>query len=83
MEGHRHGTDPELLWRRPAAAASIQPLAWELPYAEGAALERQKEKEKAKSCVFAKSNKINDPLARKGEGIRNSRNDEGNISIDI
>ena len=30
--GHRCGLDPVLLWlwRRPAAAALIQPLAWEL-----------------------------------------------------
>ena len=32
------------LWRRPAAAALIQPLAWELPYAAGAALKRPKTK---------------------------------------
>ena len=32
------------LWHRPAAAAPIQPLAWELPYAVGTALKRQKEK---------------------------------------
>ena len=31
--GHRHGSDPVLpwLWCRLAAAAPIQPLAWELP----------------------------------------------------
>ena len=42
--GHRHGSDPMLLglWRRPAAAALIQPLAWEPPYAAGAAQKRQK-----------------------------------------
>ena len=41
---HRGGSDPELLWlrRRPAAVAPTGPLAWELPYAAGAALERQK-----------------------------------------
>ena len=35
--------DPELLWLwcRSAAAAPIQPLAWEPPYASGAALKRQ------------------------------------------
>ena len=32
------------LWRRPTAAALIQPLAWELPYATDAALKRQKRK---------------------------------------
>ena len=38
--GHRRGSDPTLqwLWHRPAAAALIQPLAWELPYATGTAL---------------------------------------------
>ena len=30
------------LWRRPAAAAPIQPVAWEPPYATGAALKRKK-----------------------------------------
>ena len=32
------------LWRRPVAPAPIRPLAWEPPYAAGAALERQKDK---------------------------------------
>ena len=32
------------LWHRPAAAAPIGHLAWELPYAMGVALKRQKEK---------------------------------------
>ena len=42
--GHRHGSDPALLWlwHRPAAAAPVQPLAWELPYATGAALKKKK-----------------------------------------
>ena len=42
--GQRHGSDPELLWlwHRPAAMAPIQPLAWEPPYAAGAALEKAK-----------------------------------------
>ena len=40
----RRGSDPMLpwLWRRLVAAALIQPLAWELPYAVGAALKRPK-----------------------------------------
>ena len=33
------------LWRRRVAAAPIQPLAWELPYAVGAALKRQRKKD--------------------------------------
>ena len=38
-EGSRHSSDPRLLWLWPrlAAVAPIQPLAWELPYASGAA----------------------------------------------
>ena len=41
-------SDPTLLWlrRRPAVIALIGPLAWELPYASGAALKRQKNKNK-------------------------------------
>ena len=46
--GCRRGWDPALLWlwRRPAATALMRPLAWESPYVVGAALKRQKEKEK-------------------------------------
>ena len=46
--GRRHGLNPVLLWlwRRPVAIALIQPLAWEPPYAAGAALKRQKTKKK-------------------------------------
>ena len=39
---HGQGSDSELLWLwyRPAAAALIQPLAQELPYAIGAAIKK-------------------------------------------
>ena len=42
--GHRHNWDPMLLWLwcRPVAMAPIRPLAWERPYAAGAALEKAK-----------------------------------------
>ena len=42
--GHRGSPDLTLLWLwcRPAAAALIQPLAWELPYAASVALKKQK-----------------------------------------
>jgi len=42
--GCRYGSDPALLWLwcRLAATAAIRPLAWESPYATGAALKRQK-----------------------------------------
>ena len=40
--------DPALLWlwRRPAAAALIQPLTWELPYAADGALKKKKKKKR-------------------------------------
>ena len=40
--GHRCSLDPEVLWQ--TAIALIPFLAWELPYAAGAALKRQKNK---------------------------------------
>ena len=42
--GRRHGLDPALLWLwcRLAPVASIQPLAWELPYATSMALKRRR-----------------------------------------
>ena len=41
--GHRRGSDLALLWLwcRPAAAALIRPVAWELPYATGLALKEK------------------------------------------
>ena len=48
--GHRHGSDPMLLWlwHRVAATALIRPLAWELPYAAGATVEKTKRPKKKK-----------------------------------
>ena len=44
----RRSSDPALLWlwRRLAATAPIRPLAWELPYAAGAAQEMAKRQKK-------------------------------------
>ena len=50
LSGLRIRHCPEL-WGRPAAAALIQPLARELPYAAGAALKRKKKKKKCKEIV--------------------------------
>ena len=48
--GHRRSLDPVLLWlwlwHRPAAAALIQPLAWEPPYAVGVALKSKNKQTK-------------------------------------
>ena len=52
--GRRVGSDLALLWlwRRPAAVAPIRPLAWEPPYAAGAALKRPKTKKKKSTAFF-------------------------------
>ena len=48
--GRRRGLDPVSLWLwcRPAATTPIRPLAWEPPYAVGAALKRTKRQKKRK-----------------------------------
>ena len=43
--GRRRGSEPLLLWRRPAAAVLLGPLAWVHPYAAGAALKDNKNKQ--------------------------------------
>ena len=52
--GRRSSLDLVLLWLwcRLAAAALIGPLAWELPYAAGAALKGQKKREKC-LCIYS------------------------------
>ena len=58
--GGRHSSESALpwLWCRPVTTAPIRPLAWEPPYAVGAALKRQiKSKEilvhiKLESCLY-------------------------------
>ena len=58
--GRRLGLDPALLWLwcRPVATAPIRPLAWEPPYAMGAALENAKKKRKEKEKRNAFQEKI-------------------------
>ena len=50
----RCGSDPTLLWlwRRLAAVALIQPLAWELPYAADTAVKRKEKKKKRPQSFF-------------------------------
>ena len=49
--GRGHGLHLALLrlWRRPVATALIEPLAWESPYAVGAALKIQKKNKNNKN----------------------------------
>ena len=48
--GPKRSSDPVLLWLRCrlATTALIRPLAWELPYAVGAALKKTEKKKKRK-----------------------------------
>ena len=47
--GHRFSSDLALLWlwHRLEAAAPVQPLAWELPYAKSTALKKTQQQQKA------------------------------------
>ena len=57
--GYRRGSDPTLLWLwcRLAATAPIPPLAWEPPYAAGAAQEMAKrQKKKIHSSILKINN---------------------------
>ena len=67
--GRRHSSDLTLLWLwwRPAAVALIQPLAWELPYAAGAALKRKKKKKKERK--------------KKREGRKKEKKNEGPAAV--
>ena len=53
--GSRCSSDPELprLWHKPAAAAPIQPLAWELLYAQVPPLKKER---KIQLCQTQNSN---------------------------
>ena len=42
------------LWCRPAVAALIQPLAWELAHGKDAALKKKKKKKKKKAATACK-----------------------------
>ena len=44
----RCGSDPVLLWHKPAVTAPIWPLAWEPPCASDVALEKRKKKKTEK-----------------------------------
>ena len=61
--GGRSGSDPELLWHRLAAAAPIQPLAWELPCAEGGGPKKTtKTKTKTKKTIKSSGRLFSDSI---------------------
>ena len=78
--GLRHGSDLVLLWlwRRLAATAPIRPLAWEPPYAVGAALKRQERKEKKRKERERERKEGRKGKERKGkEGRKEGRERKG------
>ena len=54
--GQRRGSDLALLWLwcKPVATAPIEPLAWEPPYAVGAALEKAQRQKQNKTNNISK-----------------------------
>ena len=67
--GRRHGSDPTLLWRRPAATALIRPLAWEHPYAATAAQEMAK-RQKQTNKQINKKQTYSDRLDKKNKSLQ-------------
>ena len=68
---HRRGSDLVLvllwlwLWLRLATVAPIRPLAWELPYAAGTALEKaERQKKRTKKLKVLKTNSPHTPTWR-------------------
>ena len=69
--GRRHSLEPALLWLwcRLAATAPNGPLAWELPFAVGAALKGQKTKKKTYK-TYKNVNNVKDlSLKIQGESV--------------
>ena len=52
--GRRCGLDPESLWlwHRQAAAGLVQSLAWELPYAAGVTIKKERKEENTCMCLL-------------------------------
>ena len=66
--GHRCGSDPELL--RPAATAPIRPLAWEPPYAAGAALDKKDTHTQRKLLQEGGRDDVNSAVSQVKGGLR-------------
>ena len=64
--GRRHFSDPVLLWlwRRVAAVAPVQPLAWEPPYAVSVALQSKITKNKYRYSINIMQNKQKEAHAK-------------------
>ena len=66
----RHGSDLAWLWRRAAATAPIQPLAWEPSYDMGAAPQKRKKSSKAQSMTRNSDGGPNQPPPSSQPGTR-------------
>ena len=64
------------LWCRPAAGALIQPLAWQLPYATGVALNKKKKEKKRKDRWSHQDAVATHIPVRNGEGGREGEKEE-------
>ena len=73
--GYRHGSDPALLWLwcRLAATAPIRQLAWEPPYAAGAALKGLKTKKKKKRQAPSFYNEEKGSEVKLRDGVQTER----------
>ena len=67
------------LWWRLAAAALIGPLAWELPYAVGAALKRKKREKREESWELRKYVEIKRHVLEQPRGKNKSKGKSENI----
>ena len=67
--GCRRGSDLALLWLwgRPAAAAPIQPLAWELPYTDRSCGPKKQRKKEGREEGVRKGRKEKEKKERKEE----------------
>ena len=83
--GRRHGSDPVWLWlwRRPAAVAPIQLLAWELPHAMRMALKtKKKSKKNWFTLVWEGKRKLLFQLQNAEQKEKHSRQkDDGRLNI--
>ena len=61
--GHRHGSDPWLLWCTLVATAPIGPLAWEPPYTTTVTLKTKKEEYKHIGGVSVVAQQVRNPVS--------------------
>ena len=83
--GCRCSSVPALLWlwRRPAAVALIGPLAWEPPYAAGAAQEMAKRQKESKNLECQRHRRIVTSLQEHKQGTGTPETKSENLKPDL